>query len=174
MNLTKKGYRERLIDKTIEENLKIFRVISIEGLKWCGKTWTALNHANSVVHLNNTADNFREKHLAEMNVNLILNKEKPELIMEMLLRSLARNESTISTNSVLIKDIEDNVTEEELNVIEILLSIIARHIAKKQNETKWTNLKKRRSRNEITCCISRTRNTSKHGKYCKNLCCNWS
>ncbi len=38
MNLTKKGYRERLIDKTIEENLKIFRVISIEGLKWCGKT----------------------------------------------------------------------------------------------------------------------------------------
>ena len=75
MNLTKKGYRERLIDKTIEENLKIFRVISIEGLKWCGKTWTALNHANSVVHLNNTADNFREKHLAEMNVNLILNKK---------------------------------------------------------------------------------------------------
>ena len=254
MKLTKKGYRERLIDKTIEENLKIFGAISIEGPKWCGKTWTALNHSNSVVYLNNTADNFREKHLAEMDVNLILNKEQPELIdewqevpaiwdairfqcdqdkekgkyiltgsatpvttqihhsgagrickmkmytmslyesgdstgevslkelfegnvknqlvkktelktladlivrggwpetidsnaegarkitrsyleaildkdiseidgvkrdknkMEMLLRSLARNESTISTNSVLIKDIADNVNEEELNV----------------------------------------------------------
>ena len=36
--------------------------------------------------------------------------------MEMLLRSLARNESTISSNSVLIKDIADNVTEEELTI----------------------------------------------------------
>ena len=254
MKLTKKGYKERLIDKIIAENLKIFGAISIEGPKWCGKTWTALNHSNSVAYLNNTADNFREKHLAEMDVNLVLNKEQPQLIdewqevpaiwdairfqcdqdkekgkyiltgsatpvttqihhsgagrickmkmytmslyesgdstgevsladlfkgniknklvkkvelqtladlivrggwpesinlgvtaarkitrsyieavldkdineidgvkrdrnkMEMLLRSLARNESTISTNSVLVKDIGDNATEEELNV----------------------------------------------------------
>ena len=82
MKLTKKGYKERLIDKTIEENLKIFGAISIEGPKWCGKTWTALNHSNSVAYLNNTADNFREKHLAEMDVNLVLNKEQPQLIDE--------------------------------------------------------------------------------------------
>ena len=82
MKLTKKGYKNRLIDKTIEENLKIFGAISIEGPKWCGKTWTALNHANSVVYLNNTEDNFREKHLAEMDVNLVLGKEAPELIDE--------------------------------------------------------------------------------------------
>lgn len=72
----------RLIDKRIEEDLKIFGAISIEGPKWCGKTWTALNHANSVAFLNNTADNFREKHLAEMDVNLVLDKDKPELIDE--------------------------------------------------------------------------------------------
>ena len=82
MKLTKEGYKERLIDKIIEENLEIFGAISIEGPKWCGKTWTALNHANSVVYLNNTADNFREKHLAEMDVNLVLDKEKSELIDE--------------------------------------------------------------------------------------------
>ena len=82
MKLTKKGYKERLIDKTIDENLKIFGAISIEGPKWCGKTWTALNHSNSVAYLNNTADNFREKHLAEMDVNLVLNKEQPQLIDE--------------------------------------------------------------------------------------------
>lgn len=82
MKLTKKGYKNRLIDKTIEENLKIFGAISIEGPKWCGKTWTALNHANSVVYLNNTEDNFREKHLAEMDVNLVLGEEAPELIDE--------------------------------------------------------------------------------------------
>ena len=41
-----------------------------------------------------------------------VNRDKQK--MEMLLRSLARNESTISTNSVLIKDIEDNITESDL------------------------------------------------------------
>lgn len=55
MKLTKKGYMPRLIDKAIEENLKVFGAISIEGPKWCGKTWTALNHSNSVTYLNNTA-----------------------------------------------------------------------------------------------------------------------
>ena len=82
MKLTKKGYRKRLIDKEIEENLEIFGAISIEGLKWCGKTWTALNHSKSVAFLNNTEDNFREKHLAEMDVNLVLDKEKTETIDE--------------------------------------------------------------------------------------------
>ena len=82
MSLTKKGYMKRLIDKQIEENLKIFGAISLEGPKWCGKTWTALDHSNSAVFLNNTKDNFREKHLAEMDVDLILNKEYPETIDE--------------------------------------------------------------------------------------------
>ncbi len=82
MALTKEGYLPRLIDKEIEENLKIFGAVSIEGPKWCGKTWTSLNHANSVVYLNNTADNFEQKRLAQMDVNLVLNKENPELIDE--------------------------------------------------------------------------------------------
>lgn len=82
MKLTKNGYMPRLIDKSIDENLKIFGAISIEGPKWCGKTWTALNHSNSVVYLNNTVDNFKDKNLAEIDVNLILDKDKPELIDE--------------------------------------------------------------------------------------------
>lgn len=82
MKLTKRGYKNRLIDKEIAENLKIFGAISIEGPKWCGKTWTALNHSESAVFLNNTEDNFREKHLAEMDVNLVLDKSKPETIDE--------------------------------------------------------------------------------------------
>ena len=76
MKLTKKEYKERLIDKKIDEYLKIFGAISIEGPKWCGKTWTALNHSNSASFLNNTVDNFREKHLAEMDVNLVLDGER--------------------------------------------------------------------------------------------------
>ena len=82
MALTKKGYKQRIIDSKIKQNLKIFGAISIEGPKWCGKTWTALNHANSVVYLNNVSNNFNERALAKMNVDLILNKEYPQLIDE--------------------------------------------------------------------------------------------
>ena len=82
MSLTKNGYKKRIIDEKIEKNLKIFGAISIEGPKWCGKTWTSLNHANSVVYLNNVSNNFNERSLAQMNVDLILNKDYPELIDE--------------------------------------------------------------------------------------------
>lgn len=82
MALTKEGYKNRIIDEKIRESLEIFGAVSIEGPKWCGKTWTSLNHANSVVYLNNVKDNFNEKKLALMNVDLILNKEYPELIDE--------------------------------------------------------------------------------------------
>lgn len=82
MSLRKEGYRDRIIDDKIRKNLKLFGAISLEGPKWCGKTWTALNHANSVVYLNNVSNNFNERTLAQMNVDLILNKEYPELIDE--------------------------------------------------------------------------------------------
>ncbi len=82
MSLTKQNYKKRLIDDLLEENLKIFGAVSIEGPKWCGKTWTALNHANSVIYLNDTSNNFKNKKLAEMNVNLILNEKSPQLIDE--------------------------------------------------------------------------------------------
>ena len=66
MKLTKKEYKERLIDKKIDEYLKIFGAISIEGPKWCGKTWTALNHSNSASFLNNTVDNGKRYRLFGM------------------------------------------------------------------------------------------------------------
>ena len=51
MPLTKENYTKRLVDDEIAELLKIFGSVSIEGPKYCGKTWTALNHANSMVLL---------------------------------------------------------------------------------------------------------------------------
>lgn len=41
------NYLPRLIDNEIEKYLKIFGAISIEGPKWCGKTWTGKAHAIS-------------------------------------------------------------------------------------------------------------------------------
>lgn len=80
--LTKDGYRERLIDQKITRYLKVFGAISLEGPKWCGKTWTALNHANSAIFLNNSEGNFQERKYAEMDVNLVLDREAPELLDE--------------------------------------------------------------------------------------------
>ena len=78
MTLRKKEYINRLIDKKIEEYLSIFGAVSIEGPKWCGKTWASLNHANSVVLLDD--EEIKEK--AKLSLDLILNEEKPELIDE--------------------------------------------------------------------------------------------
>ena len=78
MSLRKENYIDRLIDKKIEDYLSIFGAISIEGPKWCGKTWASLNHANSKILLDD--DKIKEK--AKLDLNLILNDEKPELIDE--------------------------------------------------------------------------------------------
>ena len=78
MSLRKNEYIERLVDKKIADYLSIFGAVSIEGPKWCGKTWTSLNHANSVVYLDETE--MQKK--AKLSFDLILDKEKPELIDE--------------------------------------------------------------------------------------------
>lgn len=58
MSLKKIGYRERLIDEKIEKYLTLFGAVSIEGVKWCGKTWTSLNHANSVIYMTERVNLF--------------------------------------------------------------------------------------------------------------------
>lgn len=78
MSLRKSDYIDRLVDKKIADYLSIFGAISIEGPKWCGKTWTSLNHANSKVLLDD--EETREK--ARLDLELILNDERPELIDE--------------------------------------------------------------------------------------------
>ena len=78
MSLRKKEYIERLVDKKIKEYLSIFGAVSIEGPKWCGKTWTSLNHANSVVLL----DEEETMEKAKLSLDLILNEERPELVDE--------------------------------------------------------------------------------------------
>ena len=78
MSLRKEEYIDRLVDKKIKEYLEVFGAISIEGPKWCGKTWASLNHANSKVLLDE--DDAKEK--AKLSLDLILEEEKPELIDE--------------------------------------------------------------------------------------------
>ena len=82
MALTKEGYKERLIDKKIDRYLKIFGALSIEGPKWCGKTWTSLNHCNTDIYLDETEAKYNTRAKAEIDVGLILGEDHPELIDE--------------------------------------------------------------------------------------------
>ena len=78
MSLEKEHYRKRLIDEKISKYLKIFGAISIQGPKWCGKTWTSLKHANSVSYM--TERSLRD--LAKVDPKYIFTKENPQLIDE--------------------------------------------------------------------------------------------
>ena len=82
MPLTKKEYTERLVDNEIKELLKIFGAISIEGPKYCGKTWTAFNHANSSVLLTKSDNPNSDYQKALLNRDLIYTDEFPLLLDE--------------------------------------------------------------------------------------------
>lgn len=78
MSLTKGNYRKRLIDDKVARYLDVFGAVSIEGPKWCGKTWTSLNHANSVTYM--TEPDKRD--LANANPKYIFESQRPQLIDE--------------------------------------------------------------------------------------------
>lgn len=82
MALTKEGYTKRLIDNEIEELLTMFGAISIEGPKYCGKTWTALNHANSSVLLTKSDNPNSDYQRALIDRDLIYTNISPQLIDE--------------------------------------------------------------------------------------------
>ena len=82
MSLTKENYTKRLVDDEISELLKVFGAISIEGPKYCGKTWTALNHANSQVLLTKSDNPNSDYQKALINRELIYTDDYPELLDE--------------------------------------------------------------------------------------------
>ena len=78
MSLKKEGYVSRLIDKKIAKYLTIFGAVSIEGPKWCGKTWTGLNHANSVTYMTEKS----QRDMANIDPKYIFLPDRPQLIDE--------------------------------------------------------------------------------------------
>lgn len=78
MNLKPDNYKPRLIDKKIDDLLQVCGAVSIEGPKWCGKTFTSLNHAASAINM----DDEETRRKFKLNSELVLNEQKPELIDE--------------------------------------------------------------------------------------------
>jgi len=75
-------YRPRIIDSAVEQHLRAFGAVCIEGAKWCGKTWTAQRHAQSAFLVGDPAGNFQNRQLAQIDPSLVLQGKQPRLIDE--------------------------------------------------------------------------------------------
>lgn len=139
--MEKKDYKPRLIDKIIDEYLQSFGAVCIEGPKWCGKTWTSSYHANArltgevnlrkIIDLiirggwpaNQSTSLKQAAYLPMQYIRAILDDDvyrvdevkRDKHKMELLLRSLARNEATTATNKKLKNDIKE-VDDEDIDV----------------------------------------------------------
>lgn len=78
MGFNKEEYVPRLVDKQIDDGLSVFGAISVDGPKWCGKTWASSRPAKSFVYL----DDEETRERASLDLELVLNEEMPELLDE--------------------------------------------------------------------------------------------
>lgn len=83
MTLTPEGYRPRLAESELQRLLIASGAVSIEGPKWCGKTYLGLNSSNTEFAL----DDFNEygisyREIAENDVRIALQGDPPHLIDE--------------------------------------------------------------------------------------------
>ena len=72
------GYLPRVVDAQVRRCLRVFGAVEIAGTKWCGKTWTALAHAASVVYV----DAGGNTSAARADPSLMLEGARPHVIDE--------------------------------------------------------------------------------------------
>ena len=77
-----KMYLPRLVDDLLIEELEAFGAVLITGPKWCGKTTTGLNQANSTIFLQNPDEREQNLKLADVKPSLLLEGDNPRLIDE--------------------------------------------------------------------------------------------
>ena len=83
MGIAPSGYKHRLIEKDLEDSLRAFGGVSIEGPMWCGKTWLGLNASESSFEIGSTDEYGQDnRDLVSMNVRLAMDGKQPHLIDE--------------------------------------------------------------------------------------------
>ena len=76
------GYRERVYDAELQEQLEASGAVLIEGAKWCGKTYTARHAAASALFMQDRNQSKRYKQIAVNQPSLLLEGATPRLIDE--------------------------------------------------------------------------------------------
>ncbi len=80
--LAQGGYRKRLLDDRIDAMLKTFGAVSIEGPRYCGKTWTAESHAESEIKVADSPGAISNRDLVSADPRIVLKGGEPRLIDE--------------------------------------------------------------------------------------------
>lgn len=75
-------YIPRIADKILEQKLRTSGAVLIDGPKWCGKTCTALNKAESVIYMQDPDKRASYVKMAQTTPSYLLRGEKPRLIDE--------------------------------------------------------------------------------------------
>lgn len=75
-------YLPRLVDTILQNKIKLYGAILIEGCKWCGKSTTAKQIAKSVLELQNPITFENNLEIASTRPDILLQGEKPRLIDE--------------------------------------------------------------------------------------------
>ena len=77
-----KKYRKRIVDDILDQKLSYMGAVLVEGPKWCGKTTTCEQHANSVLYLDDP--DMREQYLglAGTKISELLKGKSPRLFDE--------------------------------------------------------------------------------------------
>ncbi|MBR2835997.1 MAG: ATP-binding protein [Coriobacteriales bacterium] len=75
-------YKPRCIDQMISSSLEVFGAVLIRGPKYCGKTWSGRNHANSEATLMPTLENPSPLEMYKAAPSLALRGKSPHLIDE--------------------------------------------------------------------------------------------
>ncbi|MCL2032161.1 MAG: DUF4143 domain-containing protein [Methanomassiliicoccaceae archaeon] len=78
----KQQYLDRIVDRELEASLKAFGAVLLEGPKWCGKTRTAMEHAASVIYLQDINKRKDYLKIADIMPSALLEGDTPRLIDE--------------------------------------------------------------------------------------------
>lgn len=80
--MNRDDYRPRMADSLLKKMLQSFPAILVQGPKWCGKTTTAEQQANSILYLADPLTLNKNRLLAETNIQALLAGNTPHLIDE--------------------------------------------------------------------------------------------
>lgn len=80
--MTKPEYRPRIADSILSNKLKGMGAVLIEGPKWCGKTTTAEQQAESVIYMDSPRNRESYIEAASIDPSLLLDGATPRLIDE--------------------------------------------------------------------------------------------
>ena len=76
------GYKPRILDQILAEELEAMGAVLIEGAKACGKTTTAEKAASSIIYMDDPEKRFQYLQMVETDIKRILQGPSPRLIDE--------------------------------------------------------------------------------------------